>query len=108
MKMKTQQFLIVAKIALASGLIGAFLIYFFAQLLPGVSLLSLAGYVVLGVAALTATLMCVVMVATVFRQFILRSGGTDTQWLWFPEDPPGLVALRGKRRIVTSTKSDIA
>jgi hypothetical protein len=25
-----------------------------------------------------------------FNQWILRKGGTDTQWLWFSSDPPGL------------------
>ena len=24
------------------------------------------------------------------NQWILRKGGTDTQWLWFSADPPGL------------------
>ena len=24
------------------------------------------------------------------NQWILRKGGTDTQWLWFPADPPGV------------------
>jgi hypothetical protein len=25
-----------------------------------------------------------------FNQWVLRKGGTDTQWLWFASDPPGL------------------
>jgi hypothetical protein len=25
-----------------------------------------------------------------FNQWVLRQGGTDTQWLWFASDPPGL------------------
>ncbi len=25
-----------------------------------------------------------------FRQWVLRKGGVDTQWLWFASDPPGL------------------
>jgi len=24
------------------------------------------------------------------NQWVLRKGGTDTQWLWFPADPPGV------------------
>jgi hypothetical protein len=31
-------------------------------------------------------------------QFILRKGGTDVQWLWFPGDPPGLEDLRRQAR----------
>ncbi|MFZ6771856.1 hypothetical protein ACO0LB_03980 [Undibacterium sp. SXout7W] len=107
MKMKTVQSPIVAKVLLASGLISAFLMYFLTQLLPGVSMMSLALYLALGTTALIAILMSVVIISMTVRQFILRSGGTDTQWLWFPEDPPGLVALRNKRRVVVAAKGDI-
>jgi hypothetical protein len=31
-----------------------------------------------------------------FRQWILRQGGIDPQWLWFRADPPGLEKMRGK------------
>lgn len=31
-------------------------------------------------------------------QWILRRGGTDTQWLWFPGDPPGLARQRQRLR----------
>jgi hypothetical protein len=31
-----------------------------------------------------------------FRQWILRQGGIDPQWLWFRADPPGLEEMRGK------------
>jgi hypothetical protein len=33
-----------------------------------------------------------------FSQFILRMGGTDAQWFWFPSEPRGLVGLREEQR----------
>ena len=30
------------------------------------------------------------------NQAVLNAGGTDTQWLWFRQDPRGLSALRDK------------
>ena len=47
--------------------------------LAGVSVLTL-GLVFLAGTWLTLT----------FNQWVLRKGGTDTQWLWFASEPPGL------------------
>jgi hypothetical protein len=44
----------------------------------------------------------VILAATVASlqvgQIILRKGGTDAQWLSFPSEPAGLVALRAEER----------
>lgn len=45
--------------------------------------------------AVLAAVLAYVMVAGPLRQWLLRHGATDTQWLWFTEDPKGLE--RGKR-----------
>lgn len=48
----------------------------------------LAGWVAL--AGLMLLLVASIAVGSWVNQWILRKGGTDTQWLWFPADPPGL------------------
>ena len=106
-KIKTEQFSIVARILLASVLIGALVLYFLTQLLPGASLLLLACYALVGLLALAVSLLGVILITSTFRQWILRSGGTDTQWLWFSEDPPGLLALRDKQRATVFAKRDL-
>ena len=45
--------------------------------------------IVVGVFALAYT-----MIWGEFNQFMLNNGATDTQWLWFKNDPPGLAELR--------------
>ena len=60
---------------------------------PALGLGTMALYVLTGWGIL-AGLMLVLVVNTAIsswiNQWILRKGGTDTQWLWFPADPPGL------------------
>ena len=40
------------------------------------------------------------MISLNLRQFVLRKGGTDVQWLAFSSDPEGLVSLRKSSRSV--------
>ncbi len=61
---------------------------------PGVPVLLVFGYTVLGVLAFVGA----VVVYLTLMQFILRHGGTDSRWFWFAADPPGLVRLRGQKR----------
>ena len=60
---------------------------------PALGLGTMALYVLAGWGIL-AGLMLVLVVNTAIsswiNQWIVRTGGTDTQWLWFPADPPGL------------------
>ena len=48
-----------------------------------------------------AFLIVTIIVTAQFRQWVLRRGGTDASWRWFPSDPPGLeqqrAALKQKR-----------
>lgn len=48
----------------------------------------LRGWVVLG--GLFLLLVANTAISSWINQWILRKGGTDTQWLWFCADPPGL------------------
>ena len=48
----------------------------------------LAGWVIL--AGLLLMLVANTAIISWLNQWILRKGGTDTQWLWFSADPPGL------------------
>ncbi len=79
---------------LICGVVVTVAIGFMAQLLwPALSLAALALYVLAGwgiLAGLMLMLVANTAVSSWINQWILRKGGTDTQWLWFPADPPGL------------------
>lgn len=60
---------------------------------PALSLAALTLYVLAGwgiLAGLMLMLVANTAVSSWINQWILRKGGTDTQWLWFVADPPGL------------------
>lgn len=66
---------------------------------PALGLKTMALYVLAGwgiLAGLMGVLVVNVTVGSWINQWILRKGGTDTQWLWFPADPPGLQGDRSK------------
>lgn len=79
---------------LICGVVVTVAIGFMALLLwPALSLAALALYVLAGwgiLAGLMLMLVANTAVSSWINQWILRKGGTDTQWLWFPADPPGL------------------
>ena len=84
------------KILVAAILIGAILVVAGKSLFPHASTIE----VLLGAAAAVIAL-CVLsgvvfVVGATINQAVLRAGGTDTQWLWFKSDPPGLNKLRGR------------
>ena len=64
------------------------------QLTPKVPLHLVLLYSVVGAAALFALLILATVATLTLVQFIMRKGGTDPQWFWFPAEPPGLVQLR--------------
>ena len=53
--------------------------------------------------AMVALLALVIAILVIQRiaAFVLDHGGTDTQWLWFPSEPRGLLAWRRGRRVGT-------
>jgi hypothetical protein len=66
------------------------------QLAPKVPLYRVLFYSFLGAAALLLIVVVATVASLTLRQFILRKGGTDTQWFWFSSEPPGLVNLRSQ------------
>lgn len=60
------------------------------QIAPDVAVGTLLLYSALGAAGLLAILLVAAVVLQVVGQWVLRHGGTDTQWFWFRADPPGL------------------
>lgn len=67
---------------------------FMAKLLwPALGLGTMALYVLAGWAILAGLMLVLVAntaISSWINQWVLRKGGTDTQWLWFSADPPGL------------------
>ena len=64
------------------------------QLAPSVTLGELLLYSVACVVGIMALVILGAICLLQFSQFILRTGGTDVQWFWFPSEPKGLAALR--------------
>ena len=81
----------VAFVALVAPLVKA--------LAPGTAWGYLVFYSLAGLAGLLALLVAVSVCSLQFSQFILRKGGTDTQWFWFSGEPRGLAALRKGQRV---------
>lgn len=89
----SERTLLISKL-LICGVVITLAIGFMALLLwPALDLRALALYVSAGwgiLAGLMLMLVANTAVSSWINQWILRKGGTDTQWLWFPADPPGL------------------
>lgn len=89
---------VVMKALLATALLAALAGVAGSQLAPQVPLQWVLIYSALGAAALLLVLALATVVTLTVMQFILRKGGTDTQWLWFSAEPRGLVHLRAQAR----------
>jgi hypothetical protein len=64
------------------------------QLAPTMPLYLVLLYSAVGAAVLFAFLILATVTTLTFMQFILRKGGTDSQWFWFSAEPPGLIHMR--------------
>lgn len=76
------------------------------QLMPTVSISVLLLFVAAAIAGVFAVLMVGAICSLQFSQFILRMGGTDPQWFWFPGEPQGLAALR-RGQVVVKGSGDV-
>jgi len=92
------KFRFVAKVVLATLLLGVLAGVAGSQIVPGWSLVRVLVSSALGAAVLVTALVVAAIAWLALGQFILRKGGTDVQWLWFPGDPPGLEGLRRRAR----------
>ena len=86
----------VAKVVLATLLLGVLAGVAGSQIVPGWSLVRVLLSSALGAAALLGVLVVATIAKLVLGQFILRKGGTDVQWFWFSGEPLGLEHLRGQ------------
>lgn len=84
----------IGRALLAVVLLGALAGVAGSQLAPQLPLATVLLYSLAGVALLFGLLIALILGQATWSQAILRNGGTDTQWLWFRADPPGLAALR--------------
>lgn len=72
------------------------------QLVPDLPLSSVLLYSAFGAATLLAILTAGIIASFTLWQFVLRKGGTDTQWLWFSSEPAGLQQLRQRQAARTN------
>ena len=81
------------KLLICAVLVSAGITFMVRLLWPQLSIATMALYVLGGWVILGGLFLLVVVntgMVSWLNQWILRKGGTDTQWLWFPADPPGL------------------
>ncbi len=65
---------------------------------PSVAMATWLLWCALGVAVFLLVLGVLIVLNWQLGQWVLRNGGTDPQWFWFPSEPRGLVALREQQR----------
>ncbi|RYG38769.1 MAG: hypothetical protein EON93_01385 [Burkholderiales bacterium] len=94
--MPNSKFSVTAKLLVALVALTALAGVAGAQLAPTVPVSTVLLYSAVGAVALFAVVVIWAVIGLTFRQFILRNGGTDTQWFWFSGEPKGLEQLRGK------------
>jgi hypothetical protein len=85
------------KLLICAVVISAAIAFMVRLLWPQLSLGKMALYMLMGWAILAGLFLLLVLntaISSWINQWILRKGGTDTQWLWFPADPPGVQGNR--------------
>lgn len=97
---------LINKILLAMLLLAALACVAGSHLAPRLPLPTVLLYSALGVLAAGAVLLLVVVVSLTVSQWVLRNGGTDTQWFWFSGEPPGLQKLRAEAQAVAKKDAE--
>ena len=92
--LKPNHFAQAARIALAIALISGLAFFIGLQLFPAMPAGQVAIHAALWLAGCAAAMTGVTLLYLAFGHFILRRGGTDPQWFWFPGEPKGLARLR--------------
>lgn len=81
------------KLLICAVVVSAGITFMVRLLWPQLSIATMALYVLGGWVILGGLFLLLVVntaISSCLNQWILRKGGTDTQWLWFSADPPGL------------------
>ncbi len=89
----TERSVFQVKLFICAVVVSASITFMVRLLWPQLSFATMALYVLGGWVILGGLFLLVVVntaVGSWLNQWILRKGGTDTQWLWFSADPPGL------------------
>lgn len=76
------------------------------QLAPKIPLPVVLLYSVMGAVGISALLLVAVLAFATVSQWVLRHGGTDAQWFWFPGEPPGLKQLRAQAQAQSQAHKD--
>jgi hypothetical protein len=82
--------IIVLKLWIAGVMLSLLALLAGQSLAPDVPLLTLWLWALGGLLTLGLVFLAGTWLTLTFKQWVLRKGGTDTQWLWFTSDPPGL------------------
>jgi len=97
MRNRNEKLVLLGKLLIAAIAISGLVALAARQLVPSVTFGQLVLYCAVGVVGVMALIILGVICSLQFSQFILRAGGTDAQWFWFPSEPKGLVSLREKQ-----------
>jgi hypothetical protein len=93
--------ILIVKLVFCAALVSAAIGFMVHLLWPLLSVWTMALYVLAGWGILGGLLLMLVINTAIYswiNQWILRKGGTDTQWLWFPADPPGMQGDRSPEK----------
>ena len=97
----TKRAILIGKLGFCALLASAAIGFMVSLLWPQLNLWTTALYVLAGwgiLAGLFAALVVNAAISSWVNAWILRKGGTDTQWLWFPADPPGVQRERQAKK----------
>ena len=94
------------KVLIAITLLAALAVVAGSHLAPRLPLPMVLLYSAIGVLALGSVLIVAMLVSLTVSQWVLRHGGTDTQWFWFSDEPPGLQKLRAQASAQAKSKPD--
>ena len=89
----TERSVFQVKLFICAVVVSASITFMVRLLWPQLSIATMALYVLGGWVILGGLFLLLVVntsISSWLNQWILRKGGTDTQWLWFSADPPGL------------------
>ncbi|MFZ6759173.1 hypothetical protein ACO0K9_18355 [Undibacterium sp. Ji50W] len=91
----------IIKLAVCILAIMGLLMAFSYSAFPGASLFKMASFSATVIVAVLALGFVSVYITGEFKQWSINNGATDTGWLWFNAEPPGLEALRNGVDVTT-------